>query len=128
MKDELNTICTTCTRSDCEGTTCKTWTGCIYRETLKNAPEVLQTIADNLQKLTVYEEISNRAEEAWTADPENTEKERAFDTAYNREFTTYTTTAGLLAELLKIEEKTARMMITTKRREVMQILARRATA
>lgn len=32
---EINPMCTDCTRrgSDCDGTTCETWTGCIYRET-----------------------------------------------------------------------------------------------
>ncbi len=32
---EINPMCTDCTRrgTDCDGTTCKTWTGCIYRET-----------------------------------------------------------------------------------------------
>lgn len=31
----INPMCTDCTRrgSDCDGTTCETWTGCIYRET-----------------------------------------------------------------------------------------------
>ena len=32
---EINPMCTDCTRrgTDCDGTTCETWTGCIYRET-----------------------------------------------------------------------------------------------
>lgn len=32
--DKLNSICTTCARlgNDCNGTTCQTWTGCIYRQ------------------------------------------------------------------------------------------------
>lgn len=32
---EINPMCTDCVRrgSDCDGTTCETWTGCIYRET-----------------------------------------------------------------------------------------------
>ena len=32
---EINPMCTDCTRrgTDCNGTTCETWTGCIYRET-----------------------------------------------------------------------------------------------
>lgn len=32
---EVNPMCTDCIRrgSDCDGTTCETWTGCIYRET-----------------------------------------------------------------------------------------------
>ncbi|WP_418932404.1 hypothetical protein [Hominenteromicrobium sp.] len=32
---EINPMCTDCIRrgSDCDGTTCETWTGCIYRET-----------------------------------------------------------------------------------------------
>lgn len=32
---EINSMCTDCIRcgSDCDGTTCETWTGCIYRET-----------------------------------------------------------------------------------------------
>lgn len=27
----LNSMCWKCTRSECRGTTCQTWTGCIYR-------------------------------------------------------------------------------------------------
>lgn len=32
---EINPMCTDCTRrgTDCDGTTCETWTGCIYRKT-----------------------------------------------------------------------------------------------
>lgn len=32
---EINPMCTDCTRrgTDCDGTTCATWTGCVYRET-----------------------------------------------------------------------------------------------
>lgn len=32
---EINPMCTDCIRrgSDCDGTTCETWTGCVYRET-----------------------------------------------------------------------------------------------
>lgn len=31
---ELNNMCETCARlgKDCEGTTCQTWTGCVYRQ------------------------------------------------------------------------------------------------
>lgn len=27
----INSMCHECTRPDCRGTTCQTWTGCIYR-------------------------------------------------------------------------------------------------
>lgn len=31
---KLNMMCTTCAKlgRDCSGTTCQTWTGCVYRE------------------------------------------------------------------------------------------------
>ena len=34
---DFNSICFDCINSECTGTTCQTWTGCIYRKTERRA-------------------------------------------------------------------------------------------
>lgn len=136
---KLYSFCRNCSRTDCEGLKRETFTcagvvrdkldGCVYQERITpNAGAELYGIAQDLRKLEALENYSNHTEEAYSADPENEEKESRFDEAYKKEFSLYMELSGQLAQLLQIEEKTARAMVKTKRREILQILARRATA
>lgn len=135
---KLYSFCRNCSRTDCEGLKKETFTcagvvrdkldGCIYQERItQEAGAELYGIAQDLRRLEALESYSNRAEEAYEADPENEEKERRFDEAYKKEFSLFMELSGRLAALLNIETKTAREMVRTKRREILRILGRRAT-
>lgn len=135
----LYSFCRNCTRTDCEGMKAETittagatrpkWDGCIYQKKItQDADAELFGIAQDLRKLEALEDYSRHTQEISEADPTNAEKEERADRAYNTEFNHFTATAGRLAALLNIPEKTAREMVRTKRREIMQILGRRATA
>lgn len=117
----LNSICKNCARLgiDCEGTECQIWTGCVYKE------NVQQTLKRMLMELSEAEEIANKAGDAMMADPTNGEKEKAFDEAYQAEYNAFTTIAILILKMTngRIDKKTAREMVWTKRNELINLVA-----
>lgn len=117
----LNLMCKNCAwlGIDCDGTECQTWTGCGYKEDLKKA------LKRTLAELSELEAVSNAAEAVYEADPENTEKEKAFDEAYKAEFDAFIIVSSLLVKMTsgQIDEKTARTIVRTKRNEIMNFVS-----
>ena len=74
------------------------------------------------------EQVSNRASDAWDANPDSDTMEAAFDKAYADEFKAF---AALVSEIVKvsdglISEKAAGVMIRTKRSELRDLSGRLA--
>lgn len=78
-----------------------------------------------LRKLAAAEERANKADEAYSADPENLEAEEAFDKAYEEEFKLYMEAAEGIVKISegKINFETAKAMIKTKRSELEALFA-----
>lgn len=78
-----------------------------------------------LEELERLERIADRAEDEMMADPTNEEKENIFDEAYKAEFAAFMAAANLIVEMTggRIDEKTARTMVRTKRGEIVKIVA-----
>ena len=80
-----------------------------------------------LKKLEKFEELeaaANKKDEAYEAEPENTEAEAAFDKAYKAEFQAMEELLNGIVELTngKIDTETAKKMLFTKRAELKKIL------
>lgn len=86
--------------------------------------EKIKKLKEALKDLENKEEISEKAGDAYELDPENPEKEKAFDDTYKVEFAAFMSVSASLAKLIGIDEKTARAMIGGKRAEVWNILNR----
>ena len=119
----MNPMCLSCINQKCAGTNCEVYTGCIYKQELSKDHK-LHYLAASLRHLETLEGITRAKEAIAEADPLNADKEQAADTAYNNEWSYFMQTAGLLSDLLNIDDMTAKAMITNKRHEVMQILGR----
>lgn len=104
---------------DCNGTECQTWTGCVYKE---DAPKTLKRA---LEDLSVLEETANKAEKEYEAAPMDAGKEKAFDEAYKAEFDAFIAVSDLIVKMTdgRIDEKTAREMVQTKRAEILRLIA-----
>lgn len=79
-------------------------------------------IKKSLERLAYYERLSVQKQEAWDADPMNSDREEAADRAYELEFNEYVFAAHLISKFAGIGEKEARTMISKKRAELMRIL------
>ena len=88
----------------------------------------MTNLKDLLKKLEIAEDTANRADTAYENDPENAELEKAFDEAYKAEWIAFENVVSAICEITdgKIDIKTARTMIKTKRNELLTI-AERAT-
>lgn len=80
-----------------------------------------------LKKLEKFEELeaaANKKDEAYEAEPENTEAEAAFDKAYKAEFQAMEELLNGIVELTngQIDTETAKKMLFTKRAELKKIL------
>lgn len=117
----LNTMCKNCAKLEisCNGIECQTWTGCVYRESFKKA------LKRTLSELSELEAASNLAEKEYEADPENSEKEKAFTEIYKAEFTAFMVVVKLIVRASngQINEKTARIMVQVKRNEILNFIA-----
>lgn len=82
-------------------------------------------LKEQIKKLEAYEKRADKAEEAYTADFMNVEKEKAFDKAYELEYNQYIATAEAIVNFTdgKIDFNTAKKMIKTKRAELIALLA-----
>lgn len=78
-----------------------------------------------LKRLAIAEKEANEADQAYEADPENIEKEEAFDRAYKAEYDLYMKAANEIVKITsgKIDIKTAAAMIQTRRKELETLFA-----
>ena len=85
----------------------------------------MNELKKRLEELTRLEEIANKADAAYEAEPENEEKEKAFDAAYKAEMDAFTTVSELIVKMSsgQIDIKTARKMVKTKRNEILNLVA-----
>lgn len=67
-------------------------------------------------------EAANKADEAWSLDPENEELETAFDKAYQVEFNLFLELANKISSLTGIDAKAARAMINGKHDELKTLI------
>ena len=81
-------------------------------------------LLEKLQQLEVEESATDLAESEMMADPENAEKEAAFDAAYRKEFNTLLDAVHALQKISgdKIEFITAKKIVISKRSELYRIL------
>lgn len=94
------------------------------KERLKGE-KMMNELKKRLEELAILEESANKADDAMMADPNNEEKEKAFDEAYKAEFDAFTAVAELIVKMTngQIDEKTARTMVRTKRNEILNLVA-----
>lgn len=87
----------------------------------QEAKEALKKALDDLKKLT---RAADEADNAYQADPENIEKEAAFDAAYDAEYNKTEEIAELIVKITegKIDSKTALMMASWKHWEIRGLL------
>lgn len=85
----------------------------------------MKILLEKLQNLEKAEKAANLAESAWEKEPENTELEKAFDSAYKAEFDAYINAAKYIEYMTggNIDFMAAKKMIQTKRAELLQLLA-----
>lgn len=77
-----------------------------------------------IEELEQLEKAADKAQQEYEAEPENVEKERAFDSAYKKEFSAYISAAKELERLSdrKINFCTAKKLIQTRRSELVGLL------
>jgi len=109
---------------DCNGTENQLWSGYIYKEPLVKGNS-LADLKNALVRLEALEENAGRADEEYEAAPEDAEKEKAFDTAYQAEYNAFMAVAEMIVKMTggQIDIKTARIMIRTKRNEILNLVA-----
>ena len=116
----LNAMCKDCVRLeiDCQGTEKQLWSGFVYKE---NTQQALKRMLAELSQLEV---IADKAEEEMVSEPENIEKEKAFDEAYKVEFSAFTKVAEFIVKATRgrIDEKTARAMVRTQRVKILELV------
>lgn len=78
-----------------------------------------------LKKLREAEERANAADRAYDLDPENKEKDAAFDEAYKEEYRLFTAAAEEVVKITagQIDIKTARAMVQGKREKLEALFA-----
>lgn len=77
-----------------------------------------------IEELERLEKTADKAQQEYEAEPENAEKERAFDSSYKKEFSAYISAAKELERLSggKINFCTAKKLIQTRRSELIELL------
>lgn len=86
---------------------------------------MMNELKKRLEELTRLEEIANKADAVYEAEPENKEKEKAFDEAYKAEMDVFMAVSEMIVEITggQIDSKTARKMVKTKRNEILNLVA-----
>jgi len=86
---------------------------------------MMNELKKRLKELTRLEEIAYKADAEYEAEPENKEKEKAFDEAYKAEFIAFMTVSELIVKVSggQIDIKTARKIVKTKRNEILNLVA-----
>ena len=87
---------------------------------------MMNELKKRLAELERLEEIADRADAEYDAEPENAEKEAAFDLAYQHEYNAFIAVCELIVKITagQIDIKTARTMVRTKRAELLHILSK----
>lgn len=85
---------------------------------------MIEKIFEELQHLSILEDIANHAEADYDREPENEDYERTFDRAYENEYNSFMKASKMLSEYIGVDIATARAMINGKRAEVIDILKR----
>lgn len=85
--------------------------------------DYVKEIKKSLERLAYYERLSAQKQEAWDADPMDSDREEAADQAYELEFNKYVFAAHLISRFAGIGEKEARTMISKDRAKLMRILS-----
>lgn len=87
---------------------------------------MLSELKARLAKLEELEQISNEAEKAYEAEPENAELEAAFDRAYQNEFAAYMECVKLVQKISggKIDFQTAKKMVSTEREKLLLLFSK----
>lgn len=86
---------------------------------------MMNELKKRLEELTRLEEIANKADAEYEAEPENEEMEKAFDEAYKEEFAAFMAVSEMIVKMTsgQIDIKTARKMVKTKRNEILNLVA-----
>lgn len=84
--------------------------------------EAIKELKSKIAKLEELEEAANLADVAYEQNPESEEAAKAFDEAYEKEFSAFMEVSTLLADLLGIDIKTAHAMVNGKRTALLSIL------
>lgn len=81
-------------------------------------------LKQKLEILEKLEAVADAADAAYDAEPENAEKEKAFDIAYKAEYDAFIAVAELIVKMSggKIDIKTARTIVRTKRKEILNLM------
>ena len=85
----------------------------------------MNELKKKLEELTRLEEIATIADAEYEAEPENEEKEKAFDAAYQSEIAAFVKFSEMIVAMTggQIDIKTARVMVRTKRNEILNFVA-----
>ena len=88
----------------------------------EKAGNMIETIKENLKKLTELEEASGAAEKKYEESPDDVKAEIEFDKAYKEEYEMYMLVSSEIAVFFTIENALARKMVKTKRKELISLL------
>lgn len=85
---------------------------------------MIKKMMEELTRLERLEEIASLAEDDYDRDPENAEYEKAFDDAYQAEYTAFMAVSTMLSDCIGVDIATSRAMVNGKRAELWEILKR----
>lgn len=85
---------------------------------------MMNELKKRLKELERLKAIADQTDAEYEADPENAEKEKTSDEAYKAEFNAFMAVSALIVKMTdgRIDEKTARAMVRTKRNEIIKEL------
>lgn len=86
---------------------------------------MMNELKKKLEELARLETIADKSDAEHQAEPMNEEKEAAFDAAYQAEYNAFMAAAECIVKMTggKIDIKTAREMVRTKRNEILDLVA-----
>ena len=86
---------------------------------------MMNELKKRLEELTRLEEIAAIADAEYEAEPMSEEKEKAFEKAYQAEYNSFVAVSELIVKMTggQIDIKTARVMVRTKRNEILNLVA-----
>lgn len=86
---------------------------------------MMNELMKRLEELARLEQIANRIEAEYEAEPMSAEKEAAFDEAYAEEYAAFIAIAELIVKMTggRVDIKTAREMVRTKRSDILNLVA-----
>lgn len=86
---------------------------------------MMNELKKRLEELTRLEEIADKADAEYEAEPMSEEKEKAFEKAYQAEYNAFAAVSELIVKMAggQIDIKTAKRMIKTKRNEILNLVA-----